>query len=183
MGDEMGDKFNLDDECPSLIVLDQVADSIATDGRALGPWARMTTEIQMRQRTRPYYMQNDDYPSRRTVTLDGHPRNPKFFEKIRGLTPMPPIVQITWVSDTELRISGWTSADSSYESTIEVTPERNSDAVAQTLAEVATAFRSIDPSKTEAIKVYDAPASLEGVMSQGKFADMATDQASRTVRF
>jgi hypothetical protein len=179
----MSEEFVLDDNCLAMRVLDEATEVIVADGLANGPWSRLVVELKKRQPTRPSYS-SSDLPSRFMLTLDGRARSLSFTEKVRGLTAMPPIVEVAWQSDTELSILGFGSPGSTYEATVVIGPDDVPGAVAETLRHIETAFQSIDGSKTDAFKVKKAPPAVKQMFASSPFmADAAANDSARTVRF
>jgi hypothetical protein len=149
----MADRREFNQSSVSFRAMDEATERIFADIRAGGPWAERVAAAKT-------WKQSHIGSS----VFDGPPRKPKLTERLRGLEPLPPIVEVTWADDYSLIVMALGGGDSKTEpffKKVMVGEQDFENAVAQIVTLVQEGLAYIDPKSTEAIKVHKMPGAVK----------------------
>jgi len=140
-----GREFNKDS--PSYLTLMKATEVIFSDIRAGGPWSRHVVEARSPRQTKG------------SANFDGPARKPTLKERMKGLDPLPPSASVVWQDDTNLTVYGFGLPvdEVGFVQKVTVTTDTIEPKAQELVQLIAKCLQSIDPKKTEAIKIVKLP--------------------------
>jgi len=131
-------------ESPSFKALVTATEMIYADIRSNGPWARRVAAA----RSPEEGIIGNAY-------FDAPTRKPTFLERLRKREPRPVTANVDWIDDTSLNVCafGLPNSEIPFSQVLTVQPEQVQEAANELVNLIDEALSSIDPQKTESIKV------------------------------